>query len=152
VTFFWQLWDSGAIPKTDDGRRLFFCPEVIPVASPRALDVKDSEIKALWPDADSFTSEDTHYAARARAHSRTMTRDGAIWFADDNEGASNHASNVINVLYSNGKPGSIQIGDLKEEGYWEGGDDPAYFFPVGEGSPHPELSKLTAEAEGTGKR
>jgi ATP-dependent DNA ligase len=81
-----------------------------------------------------------------------MTRDGAIWFADDNEGASNHASNVINVLYSNGKPGSIQIGDLKEEGYWEGGDDPAYFFPVGEGSPHPELSKLTAEAEGTGKR
>jgi prepilin-type N-terminal cleavage/methylation domain-containing protein len=30
VTFFWQLWDSGAIPKTDDGRRLFFCPEVIP--------------------------------------------------------------------------------------------------------------------------
>ena len=145
ITFFWRLWRSNAIENTDTGRRLLFCPEVVNVEPPPALEVPVDDIKSqLWRNKEDFDSYQTHYAARARAHRRTMNTENAIWFADDNEGARNHARGVINVLYSGGAPGSLEVDMLEEKGYWQGEPgDQTYVFPVGESSPHPELQKLT---------
>ncbi len=150
ISFFWRLWRTGAIENTDSGRRLLFCPECMESFAPEALTIPEEDIKKkLWRNKEDFTSSQTHYAARARAHRRTMNQENAIWFADDNEGGRNHTRGAIMVLYTGCRPGSLEVDMLEEKGYWEGDpDDETYVFPVGEQSPHPELRKLTPFAEG----
>lgn len=148
TTFLWQLWKSGCVSNDEKGRSLFFCPEVVEVAQPPELAIPVEKIGELWPTAESFTNQSTHYAVRALEHKRSMNADRAVWMADDNEGGWNHQNQLINVLYSGGTVGSIDRDTLLELQLWEAAeDDEAYVFPVGPQSPHPELQKLTPYAD-----
>ena len=78
-----------------------------------------------WPDLKSTTSQDTHYAGRARDKLVTATRgDDEAWMGDDNEGPNgtmwSHADGTVNVLFANGTVRGYSYLDMEQRGFVSG--------------------------------
>jgi prepilin-type N-terminal cleavage/methylation domain-containing protein len=101
--------------------------------------LREKDIDTIWPDLQSTTSEDTHYAGRAKQFKRDMVSGKEAWMANDNEGGNAFKDGSINVLYGDGAVNNLQLlGELKEFG-WTQEQGP---FPVGPESPSLALKKL----------
>ncbi len=104
---------------------------------------EETDLKDVWRRWEDITSEDTHYAGRARAHKRTMKRAEQALMASDNEGGGHYEDGTIMVLMSDGIVRRLNKDpDLIKHGWPEDEDDQDYVYPVGPDSPHPLLNKL----------
>jgi prepilin-type N-terminal cleavage/methylation domain-containing protein/prepilin-type processing-associated H-X9-DG protein len=136
--FLYNLWTS--LERTTNNRDLFFCPE-IEGADEVVKDLKRLPLDDVWKTRQDFDSTSTHYAARAKAHKRTMLGGRQAWIADDNEFGMNHRTGATNVLWGDGNVTSYQREDLQKDSIWPA-DDPAFVLKVGAGSPIKELETL----------
>jgi prepilin-type N-terminal cleavage/methylation domain-containing protein len=98
------------------------------------------DLTRLWPDLQSVTSADTHYAGRSAREKKGMESGTEAWMANDNEGGWSFADGSINVLYGDGTVRALRMAtELKEQCNWSKEQGP---FPVGPDSPHPQLKRL----------
>ena len=135
-------WVEGTIPHTLENIDRYFSPS-IRGTDERWLELKeDIEIRDVWRRMDEITSEDTHYAGRAREFKRGMERAEQAWMANDNEGGNHYQDGTILVLMSGGAVRRLNKKHLMKHGYPEDGDDEDFIYEVGPESPHPLLRKL----------
>jgi prepilin-type N-terminal cleavage/methylation domain-containing protein len=92
-----------------------------------------------WPSLERVSSIDTHYAGRTASGARAGGEADRAWAADDNENGWTLADGTINILYEGGHIRSLSIQQLAERFQWAGLE---LVFPVGGGSPHPDLKQL----------
>ncbi|HEX6811323.1 MAG TPA: type II secretion system protein [Planctomycetota bacterium] len=96
-----------------------------------------------FPELKQTTSDDTHYAGRAREQLQSAGGEGEAWIADDNEGVWSHADGSVNVLFSGGVVRTYSFMDLQRRGYVQGElDTNNPIETAGRNSPIPECRKL----------
>ncbi len=141
--FILDPWVRERVPHTKESIDRYFSP-TIRGNDPRWRELKeDMELKDVWPRLEDITSEDTHYAGRARDHKKGMDRSEEAWMASDNEGIAHYEDGTIMVLMSDGAVRRLNKDpDLIQHGYPQGADAEGYIYPVGPESPHPLLNKL----------
>jgi len=101
-------------------------------------ELRATDPETIWPDLQSTTSQDTHYAGRAKEFKRGMDSGKEAWMADDNEGGKAFKDGSINVLYGDGSVRTLRPLEELKQYNWPL-EEP---FPVGPESPHPDLKKL----------
>lgn len=96
-----------------------------------------------WLDLKSVSSEDTHYAGRAKQHLRTATQ-GAdeAWMATDNEGMWTLVDGTVNVLFNGGNVRTYSYQDLQGRFGLADFDKNVPVQTWGPNSPIPECQKL----------
>lgn len=141
--FLHSVWRG--LEKSDQNRRMFFCPEVRAVMDG---DDPDFDLKGdpaeFWKQYDDIPSDYMSYAARASKYRKGMNRASEALVADANLGGSNHKTGNMNVLYGDYSVKKILKVDLEDSGDWPM-DDPDFYLVVGEGATHKDLKKLTVE-------
>ncbi|MEC7585096.1 MAG: type II secretion system protein [Planctomycetota bacterium] len=139
--FLLDLWVRKVVDHTQENFDRFWTPGL------REQDPRYAELRPLvqrqeviWEDLDSLTSEDTHYAARAREHLLGMNKANEVWVATDNEIDWNFTDGTINMLVAGGSVRSLSLQELEDLYQWPGMEE--VFRTYGDESPHPGLRKL----------
>ena len=100
--FVLSLWTKGIVEQTEENFDRFFIPgrrDNDPFYQESRTKLQKGE--KIWQDLNSVTSQDTHYAGRAKAHIVTSTQSGEeAWLADDNEGMWSHRDGSVNILFN----------------------------------------------------
>lgn len=130
-------WVRGKVEKTDASRDRYFNPNLL--GDPYYQELKAKDSSKLWPNLESLTSQDTHYAGRAKEHLVSMKKGDQAWMADDNETGPAFSDNTIVVLMGDGSIKRLEAEDLKATG-WD--PDSGQVFEVGPQSPLPLLQRL----------
>lgn len=130
-------WVKGICERTPENRDRYFTPGQ--EADPRYQELKNEDPGQIWGSYDALTSEDTHYAGRAKSHFRGMWSGNEALMANDNEGIGSFSDGTINVLMGSGSVRTLYAGKELEE-YWT--DEPGFYVEVGPGSPVDVLQKL----------
>lgn len=142
--FVLATWTSGIFDHTEENFDRYFTPGI------RENDAAWLDQRKLvqkgedpWPDLKSTTSQDTHYAGRAKAHMLTRTA-GAdeAWMANDNEGVWSLRDGTVNVLFNGGTVRSYSYQDLQERYALGKFDKNNPIQTWGPNSPIPECQKL----------
>jgi prepilin-type N-terminal cleavage/methylation domain-containing protein len=142
--FVLATWTDGVVEHREEEFDKYFSPGV------RDMDANYQEKRRMvergenpWPDLDHTTSEDTHYAGRAKAHLATLSRGGdEALLATDNEEQWVWADGTINILFANGTVRRLAYPDLKERYGLGELDCKQPLVTAGPSSPIPECRKL----------
>ena len=138
--FLLTLWTKDVIDHSPENFDRFFTPGIDdPYYSKLRAQLVAGE--KIWPDLNSVTSEDTHYAARAKEHLKGMTDFKEAWAANDNEGGWAFKGGVVNVLYGNGSVRPLTYQEMKDQN-WIVDKDNEVLKTWGPDSPVPFLQKL----------
>lgn len=138
--FILDTWVRGICEHTPQNLEKFFSPQLRKEDPYYQDEILKQDVSKLWPDLNSVSSQDTHYAGRAKQHKIGMDSGNEAWMANDNEGYWSFNDGTINVLYGDGVVRALLLErELKEEFGWTKEKGP---FPVGPDSPHPALQKL----------
>ena len=116
--FVLATWTSGTIERTQENFDRFWTP-----GPARQNDIQYADGFKLvqrgenpWPQLQSTTSNDTHYAGRSKNHAKTRENSAdEAWMADDNEGGWNLRDGTVNVLFNGGSVRSYSYQMLKEQ-------------------------------------
>jgi len=131
-------WVKRICEHTPQNLAFFFTPGIRDTDD-HYKELREQDLDKLWPDIQSTTSEDTHYAGRQKEKKRDMVSGLEAWMANDQEGGNAFKDGSINVLYGDGVVRNLQL-ELELKKYnWSKEQGP---FPVGPESPHPDLQKL----------
>ncbi|MBK8976688.1 MAG: type II secretion system protein [Planctomycetes bacterium] len=132
-------WVRGVVQRTPENFERYWTPGI---QDPHKEQLKTLDPETIWRNQDEITSEDTNYAGPGPELKRQrLWGDGKLpLMADDNQFGPAFTDHTINMLMGGGQvrellldPDLIAVGFTGEEGD---------VFPVGEGSPHPDLAKL----------
>jgi len=142
--FVLSTWTSGVVEHTEENFDCYFTPGI------RDTDPDWIEKRKMvqknedpWPDLNSVSSKDTHYAGRAKDHLRTLTQSASeAWMADDNEGLWSHADGTVNILFNGGAARSYSYQQLQEMHGLGKFDVATPIAMYGSNSPIPECQKL----------
>ncbi|MCB9892068.1 MAG: type II secretion system protein [Planctomycetes bacterium] len=135
----WSVWRE--LEHSDNNRRMFFCPEVLPAF---AADWLAEPAEEWWKEEEDLPREQMTYAAIKAKFKADMHKASQAVIADANDGRMNHQSGTTVVLYGDLSTKMLVKTDLQDQGIWPK-DDPDFVLTVGEGSPHKDLEKLTID-------
>ncbi len=120
--FVLATWTSGVVEHTEENFDKYFTPGVRE-NDPAWRQDRDRVQRGEdpWPDLKSTSSENTHYAGRAREHLRTSTQGAEeAWMANDNEGLWSLSDGTVNVLFNGGIVRTYSWQDLVNRGFANG--------------------------------
>lgn len=113
--FVLATWTSQVVQQTEENLAKYFVPGA------RDNDPAFIEKREMlrggqnpWTDLKSCTSEDTHYAGRARQHMKTANNANEALMADDNEGGWIHRDGTVNLLMSDGNVRTLSYQQMRE--------------------------------------
>ncbi len=133
-------WVEGHVEHTEQNFDRYFSPQED--GDEHKDDLKEVQgVEAIWKSVDDLTSEDTHYAGRARAYKRRMFSGKEIWMATDNEFGATYPDGTIVVLMGDGATKTLlRAKELKE--FFPEDVDEEFVFEVGPNCEHKGLAKL----------
>jgi prepilin-type N-terminal cleavage/methylation domain-containing protein len=145
VKFLLAPWVDKVCEHSVQNRDYFFCPALMKDDPHYVGNIMDAPLDGLWPNIESVTSADSHYAGRRRGEpgvSLNFESDLECIAADDNEQGSNHRDKDVNALFGSGAVRTILFAKLEADGLMKPDDQ---WIPVGPESPSPELRKLSKD-------
>jgi prepilin-type processing-associated H-X9-DG protein len=113
--FVLATWTSGVVQHTEENLAKYFVPgarDNDPAYTEKREMLRNGE--KPMTDLKSCTSEDTHYAGRARQHLKTANAAGEALMADDNEGGWIHRDGTVNILLADGNVRTLSYQQMKE--------------------------------------
>ena len=105
------------------------------------IDLREQDIDEIWPDFDSVSSADTHFAGRALGNRRHMMSGRESWMATDNEGGNTYQDGSVLMLYGDGVVKELTRNKQTKFGAPSDPRKP-FTMTVGETSLHKDLRKL----------
>ncbi len=142
--FVLSTWTSGIYDRTEENFDRFFTPgarENDPIWLDLRKQVQRNENP--WPEIGGVSSQDTHYAGRAKAHMRTREASAdEAWMANDNEGVWSLRDGTVNILFNGGTVRSYSYQQLKEMFGLPDLDKTQPIATYGPNSPIPQCQKL----------
>ena len=114
--FVLELWTSGTCDHTAENLDRFFTPGFRDGdAHYQGLRTAMLKGENPWPNLESVTEEDTHYAGRAKDKIKTAMQSGnEALMANDNDGAWCNADGSVNILLATGSVRSLSYPQMKE--------------------------------------
>ncbi len=142
--FVLATWTSGVVEHKEEEFDKYFSPGL------RDNDPYYNEKRRLiekgenpWPSLNDTTSEDTHYAGRAKEHLRTLNSSGSeALLATDNEGGWVWADGTVNILFVDGNTRRLSYPDMRTRYSLGEFDKNVPMVTVGPNSPIVECQKL----------
>jgi prepilin-type N-terminal cleavage/methylation domain-containing protein len=141
--FVLATWTSGVVQQTEENLAKYFVPGSRD-NDPAYIEKRDLVRAGTnpWTDIKSCTSEDTHYAGRARQHLKTVNNANEALMADDNEGGWTHRDGTVNILLSDGNVRTLSYQQMRERFGLGEFDKEQPIATFGSNSPITECQKL----------
>lgn len=138
--FVLDTWVREVCEHTPENRDRYFTPGLMEEDEYYQDEIRTRDPRDLWKRLEDLSSQDTHYAGRAKGKYRGMESGNEAWMANDNELGPAFQDGTINVLVGNGNVRQLLKRDQLQE-YWQDVYDEEG-FPVGPDSPYPLLQDL----------
>lgn len=141
--FVLATWTSGVVQHTEENLAKYFVPGARD-NDPAFIEKREGLRNGTdpWTDLKSTTSEDTHYAGRARQHLKSVNGAGEALMADDNEGGWTHRDGTVNILLSDGNVRTLSYQQMRERFALGEFNKEQAVATFGSNSPIPECQRL----------